>query len=101
MTGKLSFTNNFHELPPSFLPGLSSLWTCSSSTLLLRQKLVSGLPVFVRKPCALVDPMDDGGGGGGGNSGKEECKGRLTLLIMKYGKSSIKSPVWLIYLKHV
>ena len=36
-----------------------------------------------------------------GNSGKEECKGRLILLIMKYRKSSIKSPVWLIYLKHV
>ena len=47
--------------------------------------------------------MDDEGrgGGGGGGSGKEECKGRLILLIMKSRKSSIKSPVWLIYLKHV
>ena len=28
-----------------------------------------------------------------GNSGKEECKGRLILLIMKYRKSSIKCPL--------
>ena len=45
--------------------------------------------------------MDDETGGGGRNLGKEECKGRLILLIMKYRKSSIKSPVRLIYLKYV
>ena len=57
-------------------------------------------PCLRQKTCASLDPMDDGAGGGG-NSGKEECRGRLALLIMKYRKSSFKSPVWLIYLRHV
>ena len=97
MTGKLSFTNNSHELPPMVFRDSGLVFTLISA---VATKVGQWPPCLCQKTCALLDPMDDEGRGGG-DSGKEECKGRLILLIMKSRKSSIKSPVWLIYLKHV
>ena len=97
MTGKLSFTNNSHELPPMVFRDSGLVFKLNYA---VATKVGQWSPCLCQKTCALLDPMDDEGTGGG-DSGKEGCKGRLILLIMKYRKSSIKSPVWLIYLKHV
>ena len=94
MTGKLSFTNNSHELPPMVFRDSGLVFKLNYA---VATKVGQWSPCLCQKTCALLDPMDEVGGGGGWDSGKEGCKG----LIMKYRKSSIKSPVWLIYLKHV
>ena len=80
MTGKLSFTNNFHELPPMVFRDSGLVFKFNSA---VATKVGQWSPCLCQKTCALLDPMDDEGRGGGGDSGKEECKGRLILLIMK------------------
>ena len=79
-TGKLSFTSSIC---------LSRLWTCSSSTPLLWQKLVNSLLVYVRKILAYYIPWKTWG-----NSRKEEHKRCLVFLITRTLLVAWVSLVW-------
>ena len=85
MTGKLTIPMNFLQWYFETL-GLFKFNYAAAT------KVGQWSPCLCQRTCALLDPMDDERGGGG-DLGKEECKGRLILLIMKYRKSSIKSPL--------
>ena len=75
MTGKLSFTNNFHELPPMVFRDSGLVFKFNSA---VATKVGQWSPCLCQKTCALLDPMDDEGRGGGGTQEKRNVKGVLS-----------------------
>ena len=75
MTGKLSFTNNSHELSPMVFrdSGLVFKFNSAAAT-----KVGQWSPCLCQKTCALLDPMDDERWGGGGTQEKRDVEGVLS-----------------------